>query len=109
MRKQEVDQLQGNHSALKCLCFPCIYGTIPLLPKAEIQATAGFVSDLDRNPIERFSQDAAQMLHINQMILTFWINRPFLKQKVQTQISLLLRSHIIKVFILSASFRVELS
>ena len=67
--KKDADQLRGNREADQRLCFRYLDSTIPLLPKTKISSlqpssvavTARSVSDLVRNPKDRFSDVAAHM------------------------------------------------
>ena len=62
---KDADQLSSNCAADQRLCFHYIDSTIPLLPKFEISCLQpssvvvqpGSVSDLVRNPEDRFSRD----------------------------------------------------
>ena len=54
-----ADQLHGKRAADQHLCFHCIDSSISLLPKS---SHLECVSDLVRNPKDRFSLDAAQMV-----------------------------------------------
>ena len=63
-----ADQLYNNNAADRPLCFRYIQSTISLLHKSEISSpcrTAWFVSDLVRNPEDRFSRDVA---HITSLL-----------------------------------------
>ena len=65
---KDADQLRGNREADQRLCFHYTDSTIPLLSKSENSkslnifcgCTARFVSDLVRNPEDRFSHNEAQ-------------------------------------------------
>ena len=68
MRKQDADQLHGNHEADQRLCFRYTDSTIPLLPESNFKHlalffdfTARFVSDLVGNPEDRFSHNEAHI------------------------------------------------
>ena len=55
---KDADQLRGNHEADQRLCLRYMVSTMPQPPKSEILSrgcTARFVSDLVRNPEDRFS------------------------------------------------------
>ena len=66
---KDANQLRGNREADQRLCFRYMASTIPLLPKFKIfkplaifcDCTARFVSDLVRNPEDRFSRNEAQI------------------------------------------------
>ena len=61
---KDADQLRGNREADQRLCFRYTDSTIPLLftPLAILcDCTDRFVSDLVRNPEDRFSRDEAHI------------------------------------------------
>ena len=60
---KDTDQLRGNREADQRLCFCYIDSTIHFLTKSEIfcGCTAWFVSDLVRNPKDRFSHNEAHL------------------------------------------------
>ena len=64
-KNKDADQLRGNREADQRLCFRYKDSTIPLLSKSEISSfcgcTAWFVSDLVKNPEDRFSHNEAHM------------------------------------------------
>ena len=62
---KDADQRRGDREADQRLCFRYMDSTIPLLSKSEIfcGCTARFVSDLVRNPEDRFSHNEANMIH----------------------------------------------
>ena len=59
-KNKGADQVRGNHTADQCLCFRYIDSTIPLLA-IFCSGTAWFVSELVRNPEDRFSRDQAHI------------------------------------------------
>ena len=63
-KNKGADQLRGNHTADRRLCFPYIDSTIPLFRPLEIfcDCTAQFVSNLVRNPKDSFCRDEAQII-----------------------------------------------
>ena len=64
---KDADQLRSNYTADQRLSFRYTDSTIPLLPKHEFSScgfTARFVSDLVRNPEDRFSCDEAHILYV---------------------------------------------
>ena len=62
-KNKGADQLHGNRKADQCHCFLYIDNTIPL-PKfqASVAVQPQFPPDLVRNPEDRFSHDASQMM-----------------------------------------------
>ena len=56
---KDADQLRGNRETDQRLCFRYTDTTIPLLSKAR------FVSDLDGNPEDRFSQNEAHIMALS--------------------------------------------
>ena len=65
---KDADQLRSNCAADQRLCFRFMDSAIPLLSKSEISlaffcgCTAGFVSDLVKNPEDRFSPNEAHFI-----------------------------------------------
>ena len=61
---KDADQLRSYSAADQHLCFRYIDSATPPLPKSQISSL--FVSDLVRNPEDRYSRDVAQInQHIN--------------------------------------------
>ena len=68
-KNKGTDQLPGNSTADQRLCFRYIDSTISLLPKSKIKPlaifcghTARLVSDLVKNPKDRFSRDDSHIV-----------------------------------------------
>ena len=72
---KDADQLRGNRKADQRLCFRYTDSAIPLLSKSEISSLYPssvaiqpmFVSDLVRNPKDRFSHNEAHMVRGNSL------------------------------------------
>ena len=68
-KNKGTDKLRSNRTADRGFCFLYIDSKIPILLKSKTSkplaifcgCTAWFVSDLDRNPEDRFSRDAAHI------------------------------------------------
>ena len=73
---KDVDQLRSNLAADQYLCFHHKDSTIPLVSKEKISnllaifCTAKFVSDLIRNPADRFSCHKAFLMNCKSFMST---------------------------------------